>query len=149
MATSYDLLTSQSSIQVLTPTLVDEVVVATIQTKPSKVIMDYWIDKAAWDNGNGPALLEAVASGVEHIMASEPVSSAVGATELDDNGLLAEFVTFTVAYQVPGSNIGPATVDVNVPVGDFGQDFFAGQNFGLEDASAIIQAEYAKLKALA
>ena len=149
MATNYDLLTSQSSIQVLTPTLTDDVVVATIQTKPHGVIMDYWIDKTAWDEGLGAPILEAVAGGVEHIMHTEPVNYAVGTTQLDQSGLLAEFVTFTVAYQVPGSNVGPATVDVDVPVTDFGQDTIAGENFGLADASAAIQAEYDKLKALA
>lgn len=111
--------------------------------------MDYWIDKAAWDYGNGPPLLEAVAGGVEHIMQSQPVIAGVGSQQLDSNGLLAQIVTFTVAYQVPGSNVGPATVDVDIPVGDFGQDTIAGENFGLVDAENKIQAEYAKLQALA
>lgn len=149
MATNYDLLTSQSSIQVLSPTIIQDVVVATIQTKPHKVIMDYWIDKTTWDAGMGPTLLEAVAGGVEHIMDTEPVSSAVGTSQLDTSGLQAEYVTFTVAYTPPDSTTGPATVDADVPVTDFGQDAIAGENFGLVDAHNIIQDAYAKLKALA
>ena len=147
MATNYDLLYSQSSIQVLSPTVSIDAVVCTIQTKPHRVILDYWVAKEAWDAGTAPAILEAVAGGVEHIMHTEPVSGAVGSTQLDANGLQAEFVTFTVAYQVPGSNTGPATVDQDVPVTDFGQDTFGGHNYGLEDASNLIQDAYAKLKA--
>lgn len=149
MATNYDLLTSSSSVQVLSPTLTQPIVDALIQTKPHGVIMDYWLDQATWDAGEGPVLLEAVAGGVEHIMSTEPVSFATGTQQLDASGLLAQFVTFTVAYQVPGSTVGPATVDVDIPVTDFGQDTIAGENFGLADASAKIQAEYQKLVALA
>lgn len=149
MATHYTLLTSSSSVQVLSPTLVQPIVDATIQTKPSGVILDYWIDEATWKAGLGPILLENVAAGVEHIMASEPVTGAVGGQQLDPNGLLAQYVTFTVAYQVPGSNVGPATLDVDVPIGDFGQDAIAGENVGLQDAIAKIQAAYQQLVALA
>ena len=149
MATNYDLLTSSSSIQVLSPTLTQPIVDVTMQTKPHGVIMDYWVDQDAWDAGTAPAILEAVAGGVEHIMHSEPVIAAIGSQQLDANGLLAQYVTFTVAYQVPGSNAGPATVEVDVPVGDFGQDTIAGENFGLADASTLIQDAYSKLKALA
>lgn len=149
MAANYQLLTTASSVQVLSPTLVQPIVDATIQTSPHGVIMNYWIDEITWKAGEGPALLEAVAGGVEHIMTSEPVIAGVGSQQLDANGLLAQFVTFTVAYQVPGSNAGPATVDVDVPVGDFGQSAIAGENFGLNDASARIQAGYQQLVALA
>lgn len=149
MATNYTLLTSSSSVQVLGPTLTQPIVDATIQTIPSNVVMDYWLDKATWDAGEGPVLLEAVAGGVEHIMSTEPVSGATGTQQLDSGGLLAQFVTFIVAYQVPGSNVGPATIDVDVPVTDFGQDAIAGNNYGLEDASARIQAAYQKLVDLA
>lgn len=149
MASNYDLLTTNSSVQVLSPTLTQPVIDATVKSKPSGVIFDYWIDETTWKAGEGPVLLENVAAGVEHIMASEPVIAGVGSQQLDAGGLLAQFVTFTVAYQVPGSTAGPATSDVDVPIGDFGQDSFQGQNFGLEDAHAKIQAEYARLEALA
>ena len=149
MATNYDLLASQSSIQVLSPTLTQPVVDATLRTKPHGVIFEYWLDKADWDAGTAPALLEAVCGGVEHIMASEPVISGVGGAQLDASGLLAQYITFTVAYTPPGSTTPPLTVDVDVPVTDFGQDAIAGENFGLADAAAIIQDAYSKLVAAA
>lgn len=149
MAASYDLVTTQSSIQVISPTVVLDVVVATIKTKPHGVFLDYWIAKDAWDAGVAPTLLTAVADGVEHIMDTLPVSAAYGSTVLDPSGLLAELVTFTVAYQTPGSTFPPATVDVEVPVSDFGQDTLGGVNAGLDDVTAKIKDAYAKLQAAA
>lgn len=146
MALTYTLVTSQSSIQVLSPTSVIDVVVITIQTKPHGVILDYWVSKTAWDEGDAGPLLTLVAGGVETIMSEQPVSSAVGSTQLDSNGLLSQFVTFTVAYQVPGSPTGPATVDVDVPVTDFGQGMIQNKNPGLDHAVSLIQDAYTKLK---
>ncbi len=149
MAANYDLYPTSTTIQVLSPTLVQPVVDCPLKTKPSGVFFDYWLDKATFDAGDGAPILEAVCAGVEHIMQSQPVIAGVGSQQLDAAGLLAQFVTFTVAYQVPGSTGGPATVEVDVPVGDFGQDSFAGTNYGLVDAEDIIQTAYQKLAALA
>ena len=149
MAANYDLGPTASSVQVLSPTLVQPIVDCPIRTKPSGVILNYWIDKATWDAGLGPALLENVAAGVEHIMSSQPVIGAAGSQQLDANGLLSQFVTFIVAYTPPGSTLGAATLDVDVPIGDFGQDAIAGENFGLNDAEARIQAGYQGLVNLA
>lgn len=149
MATNYDALATQTSIQVLSPTVVLDAIDTTLRTKPSGVIFDYWLAKADFDAGTAGTLLEQVAGGVEHIMSTEPVIGGYGTSQLDKTGLLAQFVTFTVAYTVPGSISGPLTVDVDVPVTDFGQDAIAGENFGLADASALIQAAYANLQAVA
>src|SRR5215469_8701240 len=149
MAANYTLLTTASTVQVLSPTLTQPVVDCTLQTKPSGVVFDYWMDQDTFnaENPNAAPILEAVCAGVEHIMASQPVIAGVGSQQLDPNGLLAQYITFVVAYQVPGSPVGPATLDVDVPVGDFGQDSIAGQNFGLEDAEKRIQQAYASLEA--
>lgn len=149
MASNYDLIASQSSIQVLSPKVVQEVVVCTIQTKPSRAIFDYWIDRITWDAGDAPTILTAVAGDVEHVMTSQPVSGAFGGSELDKNGLLTELITFTVSYTPPGSLGVPVTVDVDVPVLDFGQGAIAGQNFGLNDAINRIATAYQQLVAAA
>lgn len=149
MATNYNLLGTESSIQALSPTLTLPTVNSILQTIPHGVIFDYWLAKADFDAGTAPALLEAVCGGVEHIMTSQPVIAGVGNQRLDSNGLLAQFITFTVAYTPPGGTANAATVDVEVSVNDFGQDTIGGQNFGLNDAIAIIQAAYTKLEALA
>lgn len=149
MAANYDLYPTSSTVQVLSPTLVQPVVDCPIKTKPSGVFFDYWIDATTFDAGEGPAILSAVCADVEHIMASQPVIAGVGSQQLDPNGLLSQWITFTVAYQVPGVAAGPSTVDVDVPVTDFGQGAIAGSNFGLDAAIARIQTAYTRLEALA
>lgn len=149
MPAHYNLVTTQSSIQVISPTTVLDIVVATIQTKPSGVIFDYWLAKADFDEATAATILDAVAAGVEQIMSTQPVSAAVGSPQLDRSGLQAEIITFTVAYQTPGSVFPPATIDVEVPASDFGQDTLDGHNAGLEDATAKIARAYARLKAAA
>lgn len=149
MAKNYDLITSQSSIQVLSPTVVQPVVDATIVTKPSGIVADYWLDEADWKAGTAPALLETFAGNIEHIVATGKVIGGSGSQSLDANGLLQQWVTFIVAYQVPGSPGGPATVDVDVPVGDLGGTSEFGTNYGMDAALKLIDDEYAKLVALA
>lgn len=149
MPTHYDLIATESSRQVLSPTVSLRVVNATLQTKPSGAIFEYWLAKADWDAGTAPVILEAVAGDVEVIMQNEPVIGAVGGSQLDNNGLLAQYITFTVAYKVPGSLHDPLTLDVDVPVTDFGQDAIGGTNYGLADARQIIQTAYAQLQAAA
>jgi hypothetical protein len=149
MATYYDALSSQSSIQVLSPTVTLPVVNTVLRTKPHGVIFEYWLAKADFDAGTAGGLLEQVASDVEQIMAGEPVIAGVGGAQLDSSGLLAQYITFTVAYTPPGSTTGPLTADVDVPVTDFGQDVLGGVNAGLEDAAAKIQAVYAHLQSVA
>lgn len=149
MASNYTLVASHSSVQVLSPTATLNTVVATIETKPHGVIFDYWVAKDAWDAGTAPDILTAVAAGVEHVMSTEPVSDAVGTNQLSGSSLYAGTITFTVAYKVPGSAFPPATVDVDVPVTDFGQDTLDGVNAGLDNAHALIQQAYTQLKAAA
>lgn len=149
MATNYDLYPTYSSVQVLSPTLTQPIVDCPLRTKPSGVFFDYWVDRAVWDAGDAPAILEAVCGDVEHIMQSQPVIAGVGKQQLDASGLLQQWITFTVAYNVPGVTAGPATIDVDVPVGDFGQDAFGGTNVGLADAEQRIQTAYQQLVAAA
>jgi hypothetical protein len=149
VATYYDPLSFQSSIQVLSPTYVLPVINTVLKTKPHGVIFEYWLPRDDFDAGTAGGLLEQVASDVEQIMSGEPVIAGSGGSQLDKNGLLAQFITFTVSYTPPGGTPNQLTADVDVPVTDFGQDVLGGVNAGLEDAAALIQAVYRNLQALA
>ena len=149
MATNYDLLATASTVQVLSPTLVQPVVDCTLKSKPTGVVFDYWVDKAVWDGGTAPPLLEQVAFNVEHIISATPAISGVGSQHLDANGLLAQSVTFTVAATAPGGTPDALTIEVEVPIGDLDQESFGGQNFGLTAAIDLIDAAYQQLLAAA
>ena len=103
MAANYNLVTSQSTIQVLSPTVVQDVVVITIQTLPSLVIASLWVTQTEWEAGNAAAILSGYAANIEQVMASPKVESASSGPVLDGSGLQATEITFTVAYTPPGS----------------------------------------------
>lgn len=149
MATHYDLLATESKVQVLSPTLTQPVVDATLRSKPTGIIFNYWVDKAVWDAGVAPTLFEAVAGDVEALIAQTPAISGFGFEDLDANGLLQQFITFVVAATAPGGTPNALTIDVDIPVGDFGQGVVAGENFGLNAAIALIDAAEKQLTAAA
>lgn len=149
MPTHYDLIGTQSSIQVLSATLVQPIVVATIATKPSAVVASYWIDKITYDAGEGPALLTTFAENVESIISTGKAIGGSGNQTVEPNGLLKQWVTFVVAYTPTGSTTGPLTVDVDVPVSDLGGITEFGANYGLQDAEKLIDDAYAQLVKLA
>jgi len=138
MATWYDLLATSSTIQVLSPTLVEPVVDCTLQTKPTGIVFDYWVDKATWDAGDAVPLLESVSQHAEHIIEATAAIAGTGSQHLDANGLLAQSIIYTVAATPPGGTPDSLTIEVEIPISDLDQDTIAGENFGLNDAIAKI-----------
>lgn len=149
MAANYVLVASQSSIQVLSPTVVQDVVVITIQTLPSRVIADIWVTKHEWDQGSTATTLEGFAANIEKVMASPKVESASGGQALDASGLLASEITFQVGYTPPGSAFPPATVDVVIPATQLRPEDVFGSEPGVTAALTEIDTAYGQLVAAA
>lgn len=149
MAANYTLVASQSSIRVISPTVVQDVVVVTIQTLPSRVIADIWIPKPEWDQGQAGNALEAFAANIERIMESPRVVAASSGQSLDASGLLQSDLTFTVGYTTPGSAFPPATVDVTVAASELRPEGAGTSAPGVTAALAEIDAAYDLLAAVA
>ena len=149
MAGAYDLLSSNSTVQVLSPTLSQPAVDIWIATKPSHAVVNLVLDKGTFDSNEGNVVLALFAGEVEAVLAQGKAIGAVGTSDLDASGLREVFVTFTVGYAVPGSNLPPATVDVDVPVGLLAGAQGAEGGGALAEAEAMIDGAYAKLVALA
>lgn len=148
MAANYTTIASESSIQVLSPTLTQPIVQTTIQTHPSGVIASLALDQADFDAGTAGAILEPFAANIETILSQGKAVAAVGSQTLDPNGLLADGVDFTVEYRNPAVPGSALTVVVTVPVGLLtATEQFMGQG-GLAEAEAMIDDAYAKLAAL-
>lgn len=148
MAANYNVIASESSIQVLSPTLTQPIVQTTIQTVPHGVIASLALDQADFDAGTAGAILEPFAANIETIMSQGVAIAAQGSQSLDPNGLLADGVDFTVEYRnpaIPGSSL---TVVVTVPVGLLTATEQFGGHGGLADAEALIDAAYNKLAAM-
>lgn len=142
----YILKGSYSTVQVLSPTLVNPVQYCTIQTTPSNVLASMPVEQAVFDAGGTGPELTAFADGIETIMARDPVTSAVGSQTLDPSGLLADNVVFTVEYVPQGTGTSSITAEATVPVGLLNQSDPAIAQVALAEADAMITAVYDNLK---
>jgi hypothetical protein len=148
MASNYTVIGSESSIQVLSPTLTQPIVQTTLVTSPSKVVASLALDQADFDAGTAGAILEPFAANIETIMGMNIVIAGQGSQSLDPNGLLQDSVDFTVQYvnpAVPGSSL---TVVVSIPAGMLTAVEEFGGVGGIATAEQMIRDAYDKLAAL-
>jgi hypothetical protein len=112
----YTLIGSDSVVQVLSPTVTQDSVVATIQTSPTGVVATTVVSQAAFDNNSAAEELTALADNIEELIAQGKATGGSGTSSLDSSGLTVYYVTFTVGYNPPNAPTGTVTVDVDVPV---------------------------------
>lgn len=145
----YSLKSHYSTVQVLSPTLVNPIVYATIQTAPSGVIASRPVQEAVFDAGQEGPELTNFANAIEEIMQNPAVIGATGAQTIDPNGLLADNVLFTVQYPAGDTSGSNVTAEATVPVGML--DFSDGQigQASLANVEKIIADVYANLKSAA
>lgn len=146
---SYVLIASESTVQVLSSTVVNAVVYCTIETSPSNVIASIPVQQDVFDAGQAGVELTNFADAIEQIMTNANVSSAVGSQQVDANGLLSDYVTFTVFYNAPGTTGEAVTATADVPVAEL--NFTDGQigSVLLQNVDAIINGVLANLKSAA
>jgi hypothetical protein len=146
---SYSLKGSYSTVQVLSPTLVNPVVYCTIQTIPSGVIASVPVQQAEFDNDTTGPQLTNFANAIEEVMNNPAVVAGVGEQTIDPSGLLADNVVFTIQYPAGGTGGNSVTAEAVVPVGylDF-SDAEIGQA-SLGNVDAILNQVYGSLRSAA
>ena len=148
MAT-YDVKGSYSTVQVITPTLVQPIQYTTVQTQPSGVIASIALDQQTFIAGDAGPLIAAFVDAIEIIMAMPEVIAGIGTQTLDPNGLLQDFVTFTVQYVSANTAPSGVTAEADVPVGLLSTAETFGGHSNLPAAEAIITKAYNALAAQA
>lgn len=148
MAT-YSIQGSYSTVQVITPTLTQPIQYTTIQTQPSGVIASIALDQADFNAGTSTPLLQAFADAIEEIMQRTEVIAGIGTQQIDPNGLLTDYVTFTVQYTGPGAAASGVTAEADVPVGLLNFTDGAIGGLLLQQVDAIIATAYNALKTAA
>jgi hypothetical protein len=143
------LLASESTVQVLSPTVIVDVIYSTIQTLPSGVIAGIPIPASLFTSDLGATQLSQLAGGVEAIMAMPMVTAGRGTQTIDPNGLIADEITFVVEYVPPGPAGTAITADAVIPVSILMPTLLAGETPSLETATAIINSVYANLVSMA
>ena len=143
---AYSLLASESTVQVLSPTIVQDVVYCTIQTKPSGVIASMPVSATAFNANQAAEELGALANNIETLMARGHIIGGAGVQTIDANGLLQDHVAFVVQYVPPGGTSTSITAEALVPVGLLSIDDPAIERTLLAEAEAIIDGVYASLQ---
>lgn len=146
---TYSLVGSYETVQVLSPTLSNDVVLCTIQTSPSDVIAAKAVQKSVFDQGQAGASLLPFAQAIEQVMDDPRVTGAAGDSIRDDSGLIAYVVTFTVTYTDPVRAPYGASADATVGVDmlDF-TDATIGRTLRT-GVMGVIDSVYANLQAAA
>lgn len=145
---AYILVGSNSIVQVLTPTVSEDMVSCTIQTNPTGIVATTLVSQIAFDSNQAAPELTTFADNIEAVIGQGKAVGGSGSQSLDPSGLLAYFVTFTVGYDPPGAPTGTVTVDVDVPVGLLGSgDALIGQTL-LGEAEKLVDDAYASLVAM-
>lgn len=143
---SYTLIATESTVQVLSPTVVMDVVYCTIETSPSGVIASLPVSKAEFDAGAVGPLLGSYANDIEELVTYQHVIGGQGTQTIDATGLIQDNVAFVVQY-VPPSQSGTAiTAEAVVPsslLSEGGDPQI--ENVLIAQAKAIIDGVYANL----
>lgn len=146
---SYSLQASESTVQVLSPTVVNEIVYCTILTSPSGVLASKPVSDTAFSHNKASVDLTNFTNAIEDIMTNKAVIAGVGSQAIDPNGLIQDNVDFTIQYVPPGSTSTSITAVASVPVGLLN---FSDGEIGstlLQEVDAIINGVLANLKSLA
>lgn len=146
---SYSLVGSYQTVQVLSPTLIQNVVYCTIQTQPSGVIAALPVPETAFDGGTSGTMLGEFAAAIESVMEDSRVIAGTGSQTIDDAGLLTDNVIFTVQYIDPVRAPNGATAQATVGVGQLVSMSLGGGVHTQVGVQGIIDAVYANLQAAA
>ena len=145
----YELLTSESTVQVLSPSVVNNVVYCTIRTTPSGAIVSIPVQEKSFNDKTSGVELTNLANATEQIMGLDHVIAGSGVQELDNSGLLVDKVAFTVEYVPTGTTGTSVTAEALVPVGYLNFTDGAIGQASLTNVEAIIDDVYANLQAAA
>jgi hypothetical protein len=145
MANSFVVVNQSAEIQVLGAKEVLDVQQVGIRTRPTGIYLEYPIPKIIWPTDGGMQILESLAAGVEQMVSEGFAVTGQHIQDVDENGLLVDYVEFVVQLRGANGVLLPQTTTARVPEEWFiaGTDPFA---FGLiGDATAILQAAYDNL----
>lgn len=146
---AYVLLSSAPTVQVFSPTLVEDALICTFVSAPSGSTLIRTIPQSSFQADQGTGLLNSLAEAVESILGEGIAVDANGTQGVDPSGLLYDAVVFTVQYVPPTPTPGAITGSVEIPVNVLTLDSqFGGAVSGGSAAERILD-EYNRLKALA
>jgi hypothetical protein len=152
VAAAFTTLSAYKTVQVLSPTVVQDVEYVTAQSIPNGLGFAYAVDYESWQSGEGMGGLILLAQALEAIFEQGQISGSEPLQDIDANGLLSDFVSITVSYDQSAVGLPALTEVVDVPI-----SAFIAQNPGIggvvipgvELPNDYVTAAYARLQTLA
>lgn len=115
---NYTVVSQRQTVQQLSSGSVVDVEAVGFQTSPHNVYCEVLVPILDWQNGNSATYINPVATAIESLMSSQPVSSASFTQDVDPaTNLLADYVSFIV-YVTPPGTLAAMTATVRVLVSD-------------------------------
>src|SRR6266496_951107 len=149
MADSFSVVTQLRSVRVIGPTQVVDVELVGFVTHPTEIYAEYPVPLDLWRAGNVAELLGPIAHEIESLIANTAAVTGSYSQDVDENGLLVDYIDFVVSYQ-PSSGLGlPQTATVSISIDLLGavSDPIAARF--LTSPDAMIQEAYDRLVATA
>lgn len=118
MAKQYTVLAVNRTVEVRSPTLVEDVMEIHVLTKPSGVTFVRAVPYKTWAKSGAAGTIAIIAEHIEHTFSVRPaVVSAAAVQQVDQSGLLVNAVEFVVEVDPPTDDQpGPFQATVTIPV---------------------------------
>lgn len=118
MAKHFTVMATNRTVEVRSPTLVEDVMEIHATTKPSGVTFVRAVPYKTWAGKGAAGTIAIIAEHIEHIFSVRPsVVSGAAIQQVDQSGLLVNAVEFTVEIDPPSdSQPGPFQSTVTIPV---------------------------------
>jgi hypothetical protein len=152
VAANYIAVGSYKTVQVLSGNVVQDIQYVTCETLPTGVGFAYPLNYQAYiDNGGGETLGN-IATAIENLVTNNHVTAGTAEQDIDDNGLLVDYVDLVISYDQTALGLPALTGIAHVPITAFvGTELGIGGIVipGIETPEQYCEQEYARLEGLA
>lgn len=155
MAANYLAIPLERTVQVISQTQIADVQRLGVTTKPTGIYVETQVPWAAWEAEGAAPWAGPLATAIESLVSGGLATYATFAQDVDQSGLIADFLDFLVTYSPPGGSPIPLTTTVRIPVPSLTIDtgfggalntYFAGASGVLDPAQALRDAYDALVK---
>lgn len=115
----FSVVTQFRDIQVLGPTQVLDVERVGFVTSPSSIYAEFPVPMSTWRAGGAGVLIGPLSDAIENLIAGTAATTASYLQDVDDNGLLADYLDVVVEYVPPDGVRPPMTTTVRIPLDAF------------------------------
>lgn len=114
MASGYSVVSQVRGVRVMGPTQVLDVETVGFVTHPTGIYAEYPVPLDLWKAGDAGTLLAPLAQQIEQQIAEGLAKTGSYVNDVDDNGLLVDYIDYVVEYRDPSGFRPPQTTVVRV-----------------------------------